>query len=255
MGRLALVFSFIAYAVGVTANNGCYYVTIDLSEETDVDLPSIQDFGFGLWSRQDNWDNHPFDTVIYYCVEYPQSDIDYFFDSKWKAARAMAILAGICGGVTFIICICLSCVSIQSKTFLHFTVFLSAAAGFFQSLTFIAFSSDICKEYGCSFGWCAGSAIAAMFLYWINAFILSRIPPYVGNEQEELYTPAAVPVTQDPPPGSVSVTQTVLPDGTKKTIRTTVNADRSKTVEETIEYPAAIPAADACRTRTATYLS
>lgn len=79
-----------------------------------------------------------------YCVPYEQNEIDYFFDATWKAARYMGLMANICGGVTMIIAFCLSCMSMP-KMFLNFTTFLSAAAGFFQCLTFIAFLAIFAK--------------------------------------------------------------------------------------------------------------
>jgi hypothetical protein len=198
-------------------------VSVDLTGVTGLDIQAEKDVGFGLWSRED---------VVYgYCLQYEQNYIDYFFDATWKAARAMALMSNICGGITLIITICLSCVSIP-KMFLNFTTFLSAAAGFFESLTFIAFSSDICKNFNCNFRWGAGCAIGAIVVYFFNACLLYSVPKY---EREENYVLSHVPHTAastlpgtvSPPPGSVSMTQTVLPDGTKKTVRTTINAGKN----------------------------
>ena len=217
MGIITLIFAIFGYILGATANSSCFYVTVDLTGVTGLNIQSQNDVGFGLWSRED--------IIEGYCVSYEQNDIDYFFDATWRAARAMAILSNICGFVTLIITICLSCVS-TPKLFLNFTAFLSAAAGFFESLTFIAFSSDICKMYNCNFAWGAGCAIGATALYFVNACLLRSIPKY-EREEEEQYVPttaaSTLPGTVNPPPGSVSVTQTVLPDGTKKTVRTTIN--------------------------------
>lgn len=263
IGIIALIFAIVGYLLGATANNSCFYVSVDLTGVTGLDIQGLNDFGFGLWSRED--------VVEDYCVPYNQDDIDDFFDATWKAARAMAVIANICGGVTMIITICLSCVSIP-KMFLNFTTFLSAAAGFFESLTFIAFSSDICQNFNCNFAWGAACAIGAIVVYFFNACLLYSIPEYEREESDRPAAASTVPGTVNPPPGSVSVTQTVLPDGTKKTIRTTINAgknpffcvrahrvrtttlsiyntfnaDGSKTVEETIEHPVtAAPTASA----------
>ena len=125
-----------------------------------------------------------------------------------------------------IITICLSCVSIP-KMFLNFTTFLSAAAGFFESLTFIAFSSDICKNYNCNFAWGAACAIGAIVVYFFNSCLLYSVPEYEREESDRPAAASTLPGTVNPPPGSVSVTQTVLPDGTKKTIRKTINAGKN----------------------------
>jgi hypothetical protein len=216
IGILVLILAIFGYCLGAFANNNCFFVTVDLTG-TDY-FQGSQDAGFGFRFRED--------VTAYYCVPYSQDEIDYFFDATWKAARAMALIANICGGVTLIITICLSCVSMP-KTFLNFTTFLSAAAGFFQCLTFIAFSSDICKNFNCQFAWGAGCAIGAFLLYFVNACLLYKIPMYQGTEDGLVYDnrpAAAVATSVNPPPGSVQTRVEVMSDGTKKTTRTTINA-------------------------------
>lgn len=162
-----------------------------------------------------------------YCVPYEQNEIDYFFDATWKAAKAMGIMANICGGLTMIVAFCLSCMSMP-KMFLNFTTFLSAAAGFFQCLTFIAFSSDICKNYNCQFHWGAGSAVGALSLYFLNSCLLYTLPQYQGEEDAYDNRPAAAAAAQvNPPPGSVQTRVEVMADGTKTTTRTTINAGKN----------------------------
>lgn len=218
IGIVALIFAIVGYLLGATANVSCSYVSVDLTGVTAVDIQGGEDVGFGFWSREDVVEN--------YCVSYDQNDIDYFLDATWKAARAMAVTANVCGFITMIITICLSCVSIPKK-FLKVATFLSAAAGFFESLTFIAFSSDICKNYNCNFAWGAGCAIGAILIYFFNAYLLHSVPEYEREEDDRPAAASTVPGTVNPPPGSVSVTQTVLPDGTKKTVRTTINAGKN----------------------------
>ena len=214
--------------MGVFANNSCYFAAVNLQAATDLDLTEA----FGIWSRFSPYED--------YCVEYTAQEETILLDGKWRGARAMAVLANVCGGVTLIIAICLSCVSIP-KMFLNATALLSVCAGFFQCLTFIFFASDACETYNCQFSHGAGVAIGAVILYMLNTCIILRIPMYEGGD-DEMFTPPppnAVLANEDnPPPGSVQVTVTEMPDGTKKTTRTVVNADGSRTVTETIEHPA-----------------
>lgn len=214
--------------MGIFGNNGCYFSTVDLRDATGSDLQGFENFGFGLWSRESATED--------YCVVYTATEENFFVDSKWNAARAMAVIANISGGVTMIICIVLSCVSIP-QMLLKSTALLSLNAGFFQCLAFIYFSNDTCKDLDCSFARGAGVAVGAAVLYLVNSCIILKIPLYEGDGDEQFVGTAATPATQDPPPGAVQVTVTNMPDGTKKTVRTEVNADGSKTVTETIERP------------------
>jgi hypothetical protein len=110
-----------------------------------------------------------------------------------------------------------------------------------ECLTFVAFASDICAQYNCVFSWSAGLAIGAAISAAIAAIFYSKLSP----AEDGGFVPAVAMgggggVAQ--PPGTVTVTETIEPDGTKKIVKSTVNADGSRTVEETIERPTAAQA-------------
>lgn len=230
IGVLALILSMIGYFMGVGGNNGCAFGTVVLTGgELDYASGSV---GWGIWNRESPGNQE------YVCDTYTSTEESLLVDGKWRASRAMAVFANVCGGACMIICICLSCVSIP-KTFLKITSLLSFTAGFFQCLVFIWFSSDACSEYSCRFSRGAGFAVGAAITYMLNTFIIMRVPLYQGRDDDIRFT-SATPVNQqaNPPPGSTQVTTEVMADGTKKTTCTVVNADGSQTVTETIEHPA-----------------
>lgn len=218
--------------MGIFGNNSCYFSIVDLTEATGSDLEGLENVRFGIWSRQ----APPQSDYYGYCEIYSSYEENFFVDSKWRASRAMAVIANLCGGIAMVIAITLSCTSV-AKMWLHIAAFLSFCAGFFQCLVFIYFSSDACDRYSCQFSQGAGVAVGAAVAYLLNMCVWLKIPMYEGNDDDRFTPAAAVPATnaQDPPPGSVQVTVTDMPDGTKKTTRTVVNADGSKTVTETIE--------------------
>ena len=226
LGIAALVLAICGYLLGVFANNSCFFASVDLQDATGLDFSGSQNFGFGLWTRENATQD--------YCEIYTSNEENLFVDASWIAARFMAVIANICGGITMIVAICLSCVSIP-QLFLKCTAVLSFSAGLFECLTFVFFSSDACATFNCQFDRGAGFAVGASVVYMLNTCILLKIPPYQGRGDDQFVPPAS----NDPPPGSVQVTVTDLPDGTKKTTRTVVNADGSRTVTETIERPAA----------------
>lgn len=79
--------------------------------------------------------------------------------------------------------------------------------------------------------------VGASLCWWITAVLIHKLPDASEDSfPAPVATPAqaAAPLGASAPPGTVTVTEQVLPDGTKKTTKTTVNADGSKTVEETV---------------------
>lgn len=123
IGVLALILSMIGYFMGVGGNNGCAFGTVVLTGgELDYASGSV---GWGIWNRESP------ENQEYVCNTYTSTEESLLVDGKWRASRAMAVFANVCGGVCMIICICLSCVSIP-KTFLKITSLLSFTAGSFS---------------------------------------------------------------------------------------------------------------------------
>jgi len=109
-------------------------------------------------------------------------------------------------------------------------------AFFFESLIFIVYSSDVCTTFACSFSAGSGTGVAAIILALVSAAVVCKFPPYVDD-----FLPGTVQDTETP--GTVTIKTVMEPDGTKKTITTTVNPDGSHTVEEVIEELVEKPAA------------
>ena len=169
-----------------------------------------------------------------YCNAWSQSQRDFYFDDTLNAAFGMAgassLLALICtiGSCVLSCAICnMGCVKCLGVTF-----FVEAVLGL---LSLVSLTSNFCDIYNCTFGIGAGLTIPAAIVACIAGWLFMTTPPHQTEGMITIAAPAAP--AMDAPPGSVQVVQETLPDGTKKTIRTTVNADGSKTVEETIETP------------------
>lgn len=105
-------------------------------------------------------------------------------------------------------------------------------ASLFEFLTFTGFASGICEGNQCTFSIGAGLAILGGVNAFLTAGIFMKIQPYQAPPTAGLAIPGG-----DLAPGTVQVTEEMLPDGTKKTIKTTVNEDGSRVVEETVEVP------------------
>lgn len=208
----------------------------------------------------------------YACITYSDAQLESFLDAPWKAARAFAILANICNGVTMLFLIAASCVSYNSHALKVFAG-LSFSGSASQMLTFTMFASKISDApYNGTFYVGGGMAIIAFLFSITTGLLILQIPPpgSIGNytvsppppNQRSRPTRGAAPAavaggptgrnfpapkrSQGLPetapdgapeafqPGTETVTETIMPDGSHKVVKTTVHTDGSQIVTETI---------------------
>lgn len=209
---------------------GCYYVEMDatFSRNFPGPIPELKS-GVGLFSYEDvlDFDNKNSQIACYY---YTSSHLDSM-DASFKTARAFGILGNIFAGMGMISLIAISCVDYPT-TFLRLIGFFMLCAGICQSLTFLIFNAGICDDFDCGFFIGAGMAIGGVLVSLVAAGVIAQIPP---SSEATLGGNHGQPVAFAP--GTKTVTETVLDDGTKKIITTTVHADGSKTIEEEILVP------------------
>jgi hypothetical protein len=245
----ATILAVVSYGLVMYAIYSCHYFDVDLSlggnpSNIPINLPNEVSFGFGLYSREayeysdawgewDEWNDLA-------CHDWEEREKNYFFDSKFKAARAMGQLSSVFGFFIMIAIFSMACTSF-TKMALKLLAFAAFVTGGLALLTLVALSSGICNDYSCDFSHSAAVAIAAGIMYFLTAIVVFLTPMAEVNRSV-----SNVPVTRvattvagstKPPTGTVTVKQTLLPDGTTETIRTTYNADGTQTVAETIETP------------------
>jgi hypothetical protein len=163
-----------------------------------------------------------------------------YFDGAWKSGLAFAVLATIFSGVPMIISFFFACFSFD-KIWIKICGYMLMMASLFEFLSFIGFGSDICSSGSCKFSVGAGLAILGGVNACLTAGIFAKIPLY---EEPQMSPGVGIGIDgagADLAPGTVQVTEQVLPDGTKKTIKTTVREDGSRVVEETLQVPATEP--------------
>lgn len=229
MSVWALVGSILTFGFAVVASYGCFYVTVQVP--TDSKYLSGASTGFGLFSRSGQYVYIDDDIEVSSgCVAWSSNEAEYFFDSEWITALAFGYIANITSGIALVFSLLMMCMSF-TRTLINVFTGLLILSFISLCLTFIAFSSKICKDMDCRFSVGAGLAIGGIISALITILIFSNIPP-----------PREIPgpnndIFMGDPPGTVTVQETINPDGTKTTVKTTVNADGSKTIEETIEAP------------------
>jgi hypothetical protein len=116
------------------------------------------------------------------CAWYDPGEKAEFFrgDGMWNAGKAMSLLAVGVGFIVMCVVLCTCCVAFELPTFdaLFWTCLLCFVA---QALTFLAWGSDLCDEYECT--WASGTGMnitAAMLWVWAANMIKSfpeALPP------------------------------------------------------------------------------
>ena len=249
MSAWALLMALIAYSFTISASYGCFYVSVTIPDDTTLgylDLTFEGTMGFGLLSHSTDYqiNGNTYSSNAYECTPWSYDAANYFFDAAWKTGRAFSIIANVCIGISMLAAFVMSCMSVSKNLIRVFTglLFLGSLC---ELLTFVAFASSVCTDYNCKFDTGAGLAIGGSIAAFIAGILFSKIPLAARDDD---FIPAGFSGGGGgEAPGTVTVQETVEPDGTKKILKTTVNADGSKTVEETIEHPEAevYPAAKA----------
>jgi len=157
-----------------------------IPEEGEPELPRE---GFGYMSRQIKYKEPP---QYSQCVFWEKEDKEQYFesDSMWRAGKAMSLLAVIVGFVVMCIMLCTCCVAFQLRTFegLFWVCIFCFIA---QALTFLAWGSDLCDEYECT--WSGGTGMnitAAMLWIWAANMIKSfpeALAPRSRGRKKPLY--------------------------------------------------------------------
>lgn len=231
---IAMALSIIGYVLMINATWTCNYFLIDgyltYNGTYFVSDPSQQK-GVGLFSFQGL---DPEYNQYWYCYQYSQSQLQNsgFLDGPFKAGLAMGILANICLGITMVAMLAIGCVSFAMSAIKVIGI-LCMFGSLFAILTFVTFGSALRDSpYNATFFIAPGVAIAASVVAFITGVIVLMLPPAKPADPYE-----SEPTPQPYEPGTETVTETTMPDGTKKITKTKVNPDGSQTVEETVIKP------------------
>jgi hypothetical protein len=247
----ALILALITVVFSYSASGGCYFVQVGASLTTagPVIAPGVS-AGWGLLSFEDatalsNSTNATSDDVDYACYVYTEEQLDEM-DAPFRAARIFAMFGNGFLAISMFLLLISSCMQFNQGGLLAIVTML-LIGGTFYCLTFIFYASNlICGQYGCEFQIGSGLAIGAILFAFITAAVVAKLPadsrgPFREGEapmpvQQQHQQQSQLQASQAYAPGTQTISETVMPDGTKKITKTTVNADGSKTVEETVVH-------------------
>jgi hypothetical protein len=152
------------------ALSSCFYMYVrPIPDEGEPEQPRE---GFGFMSRQAKLQEPPSYSE---CVYWVSDEKDLYFDSMWKAGKAMSMLAVGIGFVVMCIVVCTCCVAYQLPTFegLFWTCMFCFAA---QCLAFLSWGSEMCDDMECTWAPGSGTNISAAMLWIWAANMIKSFP-------------------------------------------------------------------------------
>jgi hypothetical protein len=150
-------------------------------------------------------------------------------------------MAACISGIVMFLLLLTSCLEFSGQVFKPM-----GASMFFASLcvcfTFLFYGSKFCDTFSCDFIAGSYTAVVAIIACLITGCLVSQVGPARVNLSDPnvvggMANPIGAPQAVASAPGTTTTTETVMPDGTKKITKTTVNADGSQQVEETVVTP------------------
>lgn len=178
-----------------------------------------------------------------YCYFYnsgidPESQLTQFVDilgDDFVLARYIAMAAACLSFIYFCYLLSFTCSS-QTKGCRSFNAFfLSVFLTGLQGVVFIAFRSDFCDEYGCTFSRSAGFCVAAMVCFFLSGlcFLCAKEYPGEGHKKPRMMT--APPKAKKVAPLKTRAVPAAVPKETPAEEYVMEEVDEEEAEEEVVE--------------------
>lgn len=167
---LAQCFTISSWVSSFLAVTSCFYMYVrPIPAEGEPEQPKE---GFGFLARQAKLQEPPSYNE---CVYWDGEESEAYFDSMWRAGKAMGIIAVGVGFIVMCIVMCTCCVAYQLPTFdgLFWTCMFCFAA---QCLSFLSWGSDLCDDMECTWAPGSGTNISAAMLWIWAANMVKSFP-------------------------------------------------------------------------------
>lgn len=189
------MFALIGMLFSIATMGDCSFFQLDdrlfLPEDLDIRLPlkvtQTQYVGFLTWQMLDG-----------YCYFYnsgvdPEGQLEQFMDilgDDFVLARFIAMAAACLSFLYFCYLLSFTCSSQTGGCRKFNAFFLSVFLTGLQGVVFIAFRSDFCDEYGCTFSRSAGFCVAAMGCFFLSGicFLFAKEYPGEGHKKPRMMT-------------------------------------------------------------------
>ena len=226
--------SLSTFFMSLCATWGCYFIQVDHSFTStgEEGLTKLQEgkAGWGLFTYEDGRKNE--DDHDWKCYRYSSEQED-LLDDAITTAQVYGIVANALLGVAALLFLISACCAFPRMIVLA-CAFVEFAGGVMIALTLTTLSTEYCSgEYSCRFYAGAAFAILTAIVAVINSIVMVTLQPakylFDTNVQDgELLAFS---------PGTETVTETVMLDGTTKIAKITTHDDGAQTIEETVIEP------------------
>lgn len=228
------ILSISAFLFTISASWGCYFVDVNATFSAKLESKGqiFEEYtaGFGLFSYEDGTEESD-SNFEWMCYAYSEEQLANL-DGNFIAARSFAVMANIFVGMAMLFLLC-TCWVQYDLSMMRVLGVLMLIGSFCQVFTFLVFGSDLCDRFDCDFYLGAAMSLGSVLVSLVSGILAFYIPASVEPFTSETYS-------REPfQPGTITETETIMPDGSTKITKTTVNFDHSKTIEETVYDPPA----------------
>ena len=220
--------------MSLCATWGCYFIQVNHTFSTlgSEGLTSLGDgkAGWGLFTYEDGIRRE--DDNDWKCYSYTDQQEDKL-DDPFMVAQLMGLVANVLLGIAALLFLLGSCCAFP-RTIVLATAFIEFLGGAALMCTLIVLSTEYCSgDYECRFYVGAFFAVLGSVVALINSCVMCTLKP-----AKYLFDPATKDGTLAAfSPGTETVTETRMFDGSRKVMKTTTHDDGAQTIEETVYAP------------------
>jgi hypothetical protein len=220
--------------MSLCATWGCYFIQVDHSFTSTgpEDLVKLNEgkAGFGFFTYEDGRKDE--DDHDWKCYRYSDEQED-LLDDPFSTAQILGIVANALLGVAALLFLLSACCAFPRMIVLACAL-IEFFGGVVMALTLMVLSTKYCSgEYSCRLWAGAGFAILAAVVAMVNSVVMVTLQPAKYLFDEPVQEGELVAFS----PGTETVTETVMMDGTKKIAKITTDEDGAQTIEETVIEP------------------
>jgi hypothetical protein len=210
---------------------GCYFIQVkhSFTSTGGATLLDLEDSwaGWGLYTYEDGRRDE--DDHDWKCYNYSDRQED-ILDDPFTLAQVLGLVSNVLLGVAAVLFVLSSCCAFPRLIVLSCAV-IELLGGACLGATLLVMSTDFCSApYECRFYAGAYMAVLGAVVAFINSVVMCKLAPAKYLFDGPVRDGSMVAFT----PGTETMTETRMMDGSKKVAKVTTHDDGAQTIEETV---------------------